>query len=169
VVPTHTVVFGQQKLRNALRGSQHQGQPLGYGFILLARKRGRRMALGIITPGGESLTLTPRLLAGLSRRPLWLYGTAAVAIEAGDAVAGLPARSMNDGDLPLASVLMHVEGLDRYAPGAQRVVEVEARVIADALVQPLVVLTTTRPAAWGGFGGENRGGPKPPPTPPTPH
>jgi hypothetical protein len=148
VVPTHTIVFGQQKLRNALRGSQQQGQALGYGFILLARKRGRRMALGIITPGGESLALTPRLLAGLARRPLWLYGTAAVAIEAGDALAGLPANSMNDGDLPLASVLMHVEGLDRYAPGAQRVVEVEARVIADALVQPLVVLTTSRPAAW---------------------
>jgi hypothetical protein len=148
VVPTHTIVFGQQKLRNALRGSQQQGQALGYGFILLARKRGRRMALGVITPGGESLTLTPRLLAGLARRPLWLYGTAAVAIEAGDAVAGLPAKNMNDGDVPLASVLMHVEGLDRYAPGAQRVVEVEARVIADALVQPLVVLTTSRPAAW---------------------
>jgi hypothetical protein len=149
VVPNHTIVFGQQKLRNALRGSQQpQGQSLGYGFVLLARKRGRRMALGVITPGGESLALTPRLLAGLSRHPLWLYGTAAVAIEAGDAVAGLPASSMNDGDLPLASVLMHVEGLDRYAPGAQRVVEVEARVIADALVQPLVVLTTTRPEAW---------------------
>ena len=148
MVPTHTIVFGQQKLRNALRGSQQHGQALGYGFILLARKRGRRMALGIITPGGESLTLTPRLLAGLARRPLWLYGTAPVAIEAGDAVAGLPPRGMSNGDLPLASVLMHVEGLDRYAPGAQRVVEVEARVIADALVQPLVVLTTSRPEEW---------------------
>jgi hypothetical protein len=55
---------------------------------------------------------------------------------------------MNDGDAPLASVLMHVEGLDRYAPGAQRIVEVEARVIADSLVQPLVVLTTSRPPSW---------------------
>jgi hypothetical protein len=148
VVPTHTIVFGQQKLRNAMRGTEQQGQALAYGFVLHARKRGRRMALGIITPGGESLSLTPRLLAGLARRPLWLYGTAAVALEAGDALAGVPARNMNDGDAPLASVLMHVEGLDRYAPGAQRIVEVEARVIADSLVQPLVVLTTSRPPSW---------------------
>ncbi len=144
----HTVVFGQQKLQNALRGSERHEHPLGYGFVLHARKRGRRMALGVITPGGESLALTPRLLAGLARRPLWLYGTAAVALEAGDALTGHPARNMNDGDVPLASILMHVEGLDRYAPGAQRVVEVEARVIADALVQPLVVLTTSRPPSW---------------------
>jgi hypothetical protein len=148
VVPTHTIVFGQQKLRNALRGSHQHGQALDYGFVLHARTRGRRTALGVITPGGESLVLTPRLLAGLSRRPLWLFGTAPVALEAGDALEGMPAESMNDGDTPLASVLMHVEGLDRFAPGAQRVVEVEARVIAEALVQPLVVLTTARPESW---------------------
>lgn len=148
MVPTHTVVFGQQKLRNAMRGSQQHGQPLEYGFVLHARRRGRRTALGVITPGGESLVLTPRLLAGLAKRPLWLFGTAAVALEAGDVIEGLPSRNLSDGDAPLASVLMHVEGLDRYAPGAQRVVEVEARVIADALVQPLVVLTTERPVSW---------------------
>jgi len=106
------------------------------------------MALGVITPSGESLALTPRLLAGLSRQQLWLFGTAAVVLEVGDVVKGQGARDGGDADAPLSSVLMHVEGLDRYAPGAQRVVEVEARVIADALVQPLVVLTTARPAAW---------------------
>ena len=112
----------------------------------LAERRGRRTVLGIITPSGESLALTPRLLSGLARRPLWLFGTARVALESGETIR-MP-RGGDLGDTPLTTVLMHVEGLHQYAPGAQRVVEVEATVIANALIQPLVVLTTDRPASW---------------------
>ncbi len=146
VVPTHTVQFGQQKLRTALKHASHCEAHLGYGFVLHARRRGRRTVLGIITPSGESLALTPRLLSGLARRPLWLFGTARVALESGETIR-LP-READVGDTPLTTVLMHVEGLHQYAPGAQRVVEVEATVIANALIQPLVVLTTDRPASW---------------------
>lgn len=146
VVPSHTLQFGQQKLRTALKHASHCEAQLGYGFVLHARRRGRRTVLGIITPSGESLALTPRLLSGLARRPLWLFGTARVAIESGETIR-MP-RGGDLGDIPLTTVLMHVEGLHQYAPGAQRVVEVEATVIANALIQPLVVLTTDRPASW---------------------
>lgn len=146
VVPSHTLQFGQQKLRTALKHASHCEAQLGYGFILHARRRGRRSVLGVITPSGESLALTPRLLSGLARRPLWLFGTARVALESGETIR-LP-RDGDVGNTPLTTVLMHVEGLHQYAPGAQRVVEVEATVIANALIQPLVVLTTDRPVSW---------------------
>ena len=148
MVPRRTVVFSQQKLQNALRSAAPQGEALAYGFVLHARRRGSRVVLGVITPDGESLALTARLLSALARRPLWLYGTAAVVLEAGDVVEGPPPSPHSGGDAPLTSVLVHVEGLDRYAPGAQRMVEVEAQVIAESLVQPLLVLTTRRPASW---------------------
>ena len=148
MVPRRTIVFSQQKLQNALRNPAPQGEALAYGFVLHARRRGSRMVLGVITPGGESLALTARLLSALARRQLWLYGTAPVALEAGDVVAGPAASAHGSGDAPLTTVLMHVEGMDRYAPGAQRVVEVEARVIAESLLQPLMVLTTRRPESW---------------------
>lgn len=146
VVPSHALQFGQQKLRTALKHASHCEAQLGYGFVLHARRRGRHAVLGVITPSGESLALTPRLLSGLARRPLWLFGTARVALESGETIR-LP-RDGDLGDTPLTTVLMHVEGLHQYAPGAQRVVEVEATVIANALIQPLVVLTTDRPGSW---------------------
>ena len=147
MVPAHTVLFSQQKLSTVLRSASRGEASLAYGFVLHARRRGRRTVLGVITPGGESLALTPRLLAGLARRPLWLFGTARMALETG-AISDGSRRADSLADAPLTRVLMHVEGLDQYAPGAQRVVEVEAAVIADALLQPLVILTSERPEGW---------------------
>ena len=48
---------------------------------------------------------------------------------------------------PRKDQLMQVEGMTDPTATQQRV-EVEAKVIADSLVQPLVVLTTARPASW---------------------
>lgn len=147
MVPAHTLRFGQQRLLTALRRTAGPDARLGYGFVLHARRRGRRLVLGIITPSGESLPLTPRLLAALSGQPLWLFGTAPMSLEAGMPVAG-SARAADPAESPLASVRMEVQGLDRYVPGAQQIVDLDASVIADALVQPLVVLTNRRPEPW---------------------
>jgi len=146
VIPNHTIAFSQQKLRSALRRSAQQEAGLTYGFVIHARRRGSRAALGVITLGGESLVLTSGLIAGLAGRQLRLFGSAPISLLQGSAVAGAAETSEGRGDLPLASVMMQVEGMTD--PSAQQRVEVEAKVIADSLVQPLVVLTTARPASW---------------------
>jgi hypothetical protein len=54
-----------------------------------------------------------------------------------------------DGDLqPLSSLLMHIATFDASAGVTQHLVQVEAQVKADTLVQPLLVLTHTRPESW---------------------
>jgi len=146
VVPFHTVAFAQQKLRSALRRSAAQHQGLHYGFVIHARRRGTRNVLGVITASGESLALTPRLLEGLNGQSLRLFGTAPILLQAG-ATIGSELERRTAADLSLASVLMHVDGVSDPA-AAGHVVEVEATVMADALAQPLVVLTSERPASW---------------------
>ncbi|HEX6615880.1 MAG TPA: hypothetical protein VF046_06200 [Gemmatimonadales bacterium] len=146
MVPFHTVAFAQQKLRSAVRRASSQHQNLHYGFVIHARRRGARNALGVITLSGESLALTPRLLEGLEGRTLRLFGTAPIQLSAGTTI-GSDLELRAKADLALASVMMHVDGVsDAAAQG--HVVEVEAAVMADALAQPLVVLTTERPETW---------------------
>lgn len=149
MVPIHTVAFSQQKLRSALRRSGEREAGLTYGFVIHARRRGTRSALGIITLGGESLALTPRLVAGLSGQALRLFGSAPIALEPGSHLPGVGAERPDREDLPLSSVLMQVDGAQgAEAATTRRIVEVEATVMADSLVQPLVVLTTVRPGSW---------------------
>ena len=100
----------------------------------------------VITASGESLALTPRLLEGLNGQSLRLFGTAPILLQAG-ATIGSELERRTAADLSLASVLMHVDGVSDPA-AAGHVVEVEATVMADALAQPLVVLTSERPASW---------------------
>jgi hypothetical protein len=146
VIPSHTIAFNQQKLRSALRRAAQQDAALTYGFVIHARRRGTRAALGVITLGGESLVLTSGLIAGLAGLPLRLFGSAPISLQQGSAAGGLE-RDPTRPDIPLASVMMQVEGVNNPTAARQRV-EVEAKVIADSLVQPLVVLTSTRPASW---------------------
>jgi hypothetical protein len=144
VTPNHTIAFSQQKLRSALRRSAQQDAGMTYGFVIHARRRGSRAALGVITLGGESLVLTSGLIAGLAGVPLKLFGSAPISLQQGSAVAGAAETADGRADIPLASVMMQVEG----TVATQQRVEVEAKVIADSLVQPLVVLTAARPSSW---------------------
>lgn len=147
VIQSHTIAFSQQKLRSAIRRSTQQDAGLGYGFVLHARQRGANAVLGVITLGGESLALTAGLIDGLAGLPLRLFGSAPISLLEGSPVAGIAAeRFENRERMPLSSVVMQVEGMS--TPANQQRVEVEAKVIADSLVQPLVILTTVRPASW---------------------
>ena len=50
--------------------------------------------------------------------------------------------------MPLASLLMHIATFDPSTGVTKHLVQVEAVVKAATLVQPLVVLTASRPAGW---------------------
>jgi hypothetical protein len=148
VVPYHTIAFSQQKLRAALRRAAEQDPPFTYGFVVHARRHNERPTLGLITLRGESMALNERLLKALDGVPLWLFGHARIVLGAGAILASAEGGKANAADLPLASMLMHIATFDTSTGVTQHLVQVEAVVRAETLVQPLLVLTSARPPAW---------------------
>jgi hypothetical protein len=148
VVPYHTIAFSQQKLRAAIRRAAGQDPAFTYGFVVHSRRYSARPTLGLITLNGESLQLTERLLKSLEGSPLWLFGHARITLAAGTTADEAPGTE-EDADLqPLSSLVMHIATFDASSGVTQHLVQVEAQVKADTLVQPLLVLTHTRPDAW---------------------
>jgi hypothetical protein len=148
VVPYHTIAFSQQKLRAALRRASGQEPSFNYGFVVHSRRHNERPSLGLITLHGESLALSDRLLKGLDGLPIWLFGHARITFGAGETLDGAGGDKPNADERPLASLVMHISTFDTTAGVTQHLVQVEALVKAETLVQPLLVLAHERPAAW---------------------
>jgi hypothetical protein len=148
VVPYHTIAFSQQKLRAALRRAAGQEPAFTYGFVVHSRRYTDHPTLGLITLNGESLALNERLLKALDGAPLWLFGHARITLGSGTVVEGSGNSKADPMDRPLASLLMHIATFDTNAGVTQHLVQVEAQVKAETLVQPLLVLTHARPNAW---------------------
>ena len=104
--------------------------------------------LGLITLQGESLALNDRLLNALDGAPLWLFGHARITLGSGTPILGTDDNRADPLDRPLASLLMHIATFDTSTGVTQNMVQVEAQVKAETLVQPLLVLTHARPNAW---------------------
>jgi hypothetical protein len=126
VVPYHTIAFSQQKLRAALRRASGQEPAFGYGFVVHSRRQGEHPSLGLITLQGESLSLN----------------------EAGTTLEAAEGSKAEPDQRPLASLVMHIATFDTTTGLTQHLVQVEALVKAETLVQPLLVLTHQRPGAW---------------------
>jgi len=148
VVPYHTIAFSQQKLRAALRRAVGQEPEFNYGFVVHSRRHNERPTLGVITMQGESLALSEHLLKGLDGLPIWLFGHARITFGPGEAVGGTGTDTPAALQRPLSSLVMNISTFDTTAGVTQHLVQVEALVKAETLVQPLLVLTHERPAAW---------------------
>jgi hypothetical protein len=148
VVPYHTIAFSQQKLRAALRRAAGQDPAFTYGFVVHSRRYTDHPTLGLITLQGESLALNERLLQALDGAPLWLFGHARITLGSGTPLPGTDDNRADPMDRPLASLLMHIATFDTSSGVTQHLVQVEAQVKAETLVQPLLVLTHARPNAW---------------------
>jgi hypothetical protein len=148
VVPYHTIAFSQQKLRAALRRSAGQEPGFNYGFVVHSRRHNERPTLGVITLQGESLSLSEQLLRGLDGLPIWLFGHARITFAAGETVESTEGGKPGATARPLTSLVMHISTFDTTAGLTQHLVQVEALVKADSLVQPLLVLAHERPGAW---------------------
>ncbi|MGH7499254.1 MAG: hypothetical protein ACREL3_10440 [Gemmatimonadales bacterium] len=146
MVPYHTIAFSQQKLRAAIRRAAGQDPAFTYGFVVHSRRYSARPTLGLITLNGESLQLSERLLKALDGSPLWLFGHARITLAAGMTAEG--AEETEPDVQPLASLVMHIATFDASSGVTQHLVQVEAQVKAETLVQPLLVLTHGRPEAW---------------------
>ena len=147
MVPYHTIAFSQQKLRAALRRTAGQDPAFGYGFVVHSRRHNDRPTLGLITLQGESLALSERLLKAVDGVPLWLFGHARITFTPGTVAAPVEGKA-KQADRPLASLVMQIATFDTSAGVTQHLVQVEALVKAETLVQPLLVLTHERPGAW---------------------
>jgi hypothetical protein len=148
VVPYHTIAFSQQKLRAALRRASGQEPAFNYGFVVHARRHAEEPTLGLITLSGESLPLSGRLLKSVDGIPLWLFGHARVAFGAGNTIESAEGGKTEPAERPLAALVMQIATFDTSAGVTQHMVQVEALVKAETLVQPLLVLTHERPSAW---------------------
>lgn len=148
MVPYHTIAFSQQKLRAALRRAAGQEPGFNYGFVVHSRRHHERPSLGVITLQGESLALSEHLLKGLDGLPLWLFGHARITLGAGEALETTDAGKPGVEQRPLSSLVMHISTFDTSAGVTQHLVQVEALVRAETLVQPLLVLTHERPGTW---------------------
>ena len=148
MVPYHTIAFSQQKLRAALRRASGQDPAFAYGFVVHSRRHSNQPSLGLITLQGESLPLNERLLQALDGAALWLFGHARITLGSGLPVAGAEHSKADPLDRPLSSLLMHIATFDTSTGITQHLVQVEAQVKAETLVQPLLVLTHSRPSAW---------------------
>ena len=148
MVPYHTIAFSQQKLRAALRRAAGQEPEFHYGFVVHSRRHNERPTLGVITLQGESLALSEQLLRGLDGIAIWLFGHARITFGAGEAIDSTGAETPAATQRPLSSLVMHISTFDTTAGETQHLVQVEALVKAETLVQPLLVLAHERPGAW---------------------
>ena len=146
MVPYHTIAFSQQKLRAALRRAAGQDPAFTYGFVVHSRRYTDHPTLGLITLQGESLALNERLLQALDGAPLWLFGHARITLGSGTPI--VDDSRADPMDRPLSCLLMHSATFDTSTGVTQHLVQVEAQVKAETLVQPLLVLTHARPNAW---------------------
>lgn len=146
MVPYHTIAFSQQKLRAALRRAAGQDPAFTYGFVVHSRRYTDHPTLGLITLQGESLALNERLLQALDGAPLWLFGHARITLGSGTPI--VDDSRADPMDRPLSCLLMHIATFDTSTGVTQHLVQVEAQVKAETLVQPLLVLTHARPNAW---------------------
>ena len=135
-------------LRDTLAMAIGRGADLNYGVALFPRTgRFEAPVFGVATLGGESLTLTYRLLRSLADRPAWLSGQVAAVVREGSATA-LPRMvppAMFDQPVLRLALSLRV-GLDREA--SERTMPLESLIFAADLQAPIILLFDEAPPGW---------------------
>jgi hypothetical protein len=135
-------------LTETLAAANAAGGEFGYGVALFPRPgRFEALVFGVVTRGGESTTLTYRLLQSLMDQTVWVSGRVGASIR--DAKSFGPPRAAPTGllDQPVLHLMLtcwmgpHPEDTDRTMP-------LESTVFAGEMRAPIVLLTKHRPAAW---------------------
>ena len=135
-------------LRDSLTLASDDGCNFGFGFALYPRPgRFDAPVFGVLTVGGESTTLTYRMLRALEPFPVYLSGRVPATIREGMALTpnrGVPAVLLDQPVLRVGLTLSigpSRDDLDRTMP-------LESLVFAGDLRAPIVLLTDFRPEGW---------------------
>lgn len=135
-------------LRDTLTTAIGRGADLSYGVALFPRTgRFDAPVFGIATLGGESLTLTYRLLRSLADRPAWLSGRVAAMVRDGPSasVPRLVPSAMFDQPVLRLAITLRI-GLDR--DDAERTMPLESLIFAADLLAPIILLFDEAPPGW---------------------
>lgn len=138
-------------LSEALAAANEPEARFGWGVAIFPRTgRFDAPVFGVVTCGGESTTLTYRLLQALMELPVFVSGRVPATIR--DGMAFGPRRSAPPPallDQPVLHVMLTCcigltrEDMDRTMP-------LESTVFAGDLRAPIVLLTESRPVGWPG-------------------
>ena len=135
-------------LAEVLDRTSDAGEEFGYGLALFARPgRFDALVFGILTRGGESTTLTHRLLQSLAARPVWIAGRVKATIR--DAKSYGPPRALPTGllDQPVLHLVFTCQ-MGEANGVTDRTMPFESTVFAGELRAPIVLLLHHRPAGW---------------------
>ena len=135
-------------LAEVLDRTSDAGEEFGYGLALFARPgRFDALVFGILTRGGESTTLTHRLLQSLAAQPVWVAGRVRASIR--DAKSYGPPRALPTGllDQPVLHLVFTYQ-MGEVHGVSDRTMPFESTVFAGELRAPIVLLLQHRPAGW---------------------
>ncbi len=142
------VIAVHDLLLETLATANDAGGSFEYGLALFPRPgRFDALVFGVVTRGGESTTLTYRMLQDLMEHRVWVSGRVGASLR--DAKAFGPPRATPTGllDQPVlhltltCSIGPHQDDMDRTMP-------LESTVFAGELKAPLLLLLRRRPAGW---------------------
>ncbi|HXE57996.1 MAG TPA: hypothetical protein VNK43_08340 [Gemmatimonadales bacterium] len=145
--PPHLAVV-RDLLRETLAVARENVDDYGYGLAIFPRPgRFGDQQFGVMTSGGESTTLTYRLLRELHDTPLYVSGR--VLAEIGEGLPGSPRREIPPVLLDQPVLRLNLRcwiGITR--DDRDRVMPLDSTFLASELLAPIVLLLDERPAGW---------------------
>ncbi len=135
-------------LTEALAVAQDSGAGLSYGVALFPRTgRFDAPVFGLVTRGGESTTLTYRLLQNLLDMPVHISGRVVASVR--DGMALTPSRTPPPAllDQPVLHLSIRL-AIGPTFDDCDRTMPLESTVFAGDLLAPILLLMERRPEGW---------------------
>ena len=135
-------------LTETLAAANAAGGEFGFGIALFPRPgRFEALVFGLVTRGGESTTLTYRLLQSLMDQTVWISGRVGASIR--DAKSFGPPRATPTGllDQPVLHLMLTC-WMGPLPEDTDRTMPLESTIFAGEMRAPIVLLTRYRPAGW---------------------
>jgi hypothetical protein len=137
-------------LTEALAVSQDSGEGCNYGIAIFPRAgRFDAPVFGVVTRGGESTTLTYRLLRNLMDHNVSISGRVTATVR--DGMSFSPARTPPPALLDQPVLHLSIRCFIGMTPeDLERTMPLESTVFAGDLTAPLILLMENRPDGWPG-------------------
>ena len=135
-------------LTETLAIAQDSGGSFGYGVALFPRTgRFEAPVFGMVTRGGESTTLTYRMLQALREHEVFVSGRVAASVR--DGMASRPPRTPPPAllDQPILHISLTIS-IGATPDDDDRTMPLESTIFAGDLKAPIVLLMEQRPEGW---------------------
>jgi len=138
----------QDLLTEALAVAEDSGTPCGYGIGIFPRTgRFDAPVFGVLTRGGESTTLTYRMLRALMDHQVLISGRVVASLQ--DGLAFSPARIPPPALLDQPALHLSMRCFIGVGEGdLDRTMPLDSTVFAGELEAPIVLVMETKPQGW---------------------